>query len=105
MNGKVSNVVAPLLKFFANANKDFFGFDGAPIHDALTIAYLVDESILKLRDYFVDIEIEGELTRGRTVVDTYGVLKKRPNASVAVNVDVNRFKKMIFDMLNKLDNM
>ncbi len=105
MNGKVSNVVAPLLRFFANANKEFFCFDGAPIHDALTIAYLVDESILTLRDYFVDIEIEGELTRGRTVVDTYGVLNKRPNASVAVNVDVIKFKKMIFDMLNKLDNI
>jgi len=105
MNGKISKVVAPLLRFFANANKEFFGFDGAPIHDALTIAYLVDESILTLRDYFVDIEILGELTRGRTVVDTYGVLKKKPNVSVAVNVDVIKFKKMIFDMLNKLDNI
>ena len=105
MNGKISKVVAPLLRFFANANKEFFGFDGAPIHDALTIAYLVDESILTLRDYFVDIEILGELTRGRTVVDTYGVLKKKPNVSVAVEVDVIKFKKMIFDMLNKLDNM
>jgi len=105
MNGKISKVVAPLLRFFANANKEFFGFDGAPIHDALTIAYLVDESILTLRDYFVDIEILGELTRGRTVVDTYGVLKKKPNVSVAVEVDVIKFKKMIFDMLNKLDNI
>ena len=105
MNGKISKVVAPLLRFFANANKEFFGFDGAPIHDALTIAYLVDESILTLRDYFVDIEILGELTRGRTVVDTYGVLKKKPNVSVAVNVDVIKFKKLIFDMLNKLDNI
>ncbi|MCX8095357.1 MAG: nucleoside hydrolase [Caldisericia bacterium] len=103
MNGKVSRVVGPLLKFFANANKEFFGFNGAPIHDALTVAYLVDESVLTLKDYYVDIETQGELTRGRTVVDTYGVLKKKPNVSVAVNLDINKFKKMIFEMIEKLD--
>lgn len=105
MNGKISKVVAPLLKFFANANKEFFGFDGAPIHDALTIAYLVDETILNLENYFVDIEIFGELTRGRTVVDVYNVLGKNKNALVAVEVDILKFKNMIFDMLNKLDKM
>lgn len=105
MNGKISKVVAPLLKFFANANKEFFGFDGAPIHDALTIAYLVDETILKLKNYFVDVETFGELTRGRTVVDVYDVLGKNKNALVAVEVDIFKFKKMVFDMLNKLDKM
>lgn len=103
MNGKISKVVAPLLKFFANANKEFFGFDGAPIHDALTIAYLIDETILKLKNYFVDVETFGELTRGRTVVDVYNVLGKNKNALVAVEVDIFKFKKMILDMLNKLD--
>lgn len=103
MNGKVSSVVAPLLRFFANANKEFFGFDGAPIHDALTIAYLVDESVLTLKEYFVDIETQGELTRGRTVVDVYGVLKKKPNVSVAVDLDLIKFKMLIFEMIEKLD--
>lgn len=105
MNGKISKVVASLLKFFANANKEFFGFDGAPIHDALTIAYLIDETILKLKNYFVDVETFGELTRGRTVVDVYNVLGKNKNALVAVEVDIFKFKKMILDMLNKLDKM
>lgn len=103
MNGKVSSVVGPLLRFFANANKEFFGFNGAPIHDALTIAYLIDESVLTLKEYFVDIEIQGEFTRGKTVVDIYGVLKKRPNASVAVDLDLIKFKRLIFDMIKKLD--
>lgn len=103
MNGKVSSVVGPLLRFFANANREFFGFNGAPIHDALTVAYLIDENILKLKDYFVDIETQGELTRGRTVVDVYGVLKKKPNAKVAVDLDLEKFKKMIFEMIEKLD--
>lgn len=105
MNGKISSVVGPLLRFFANANKEFFGFNGAPIHDALTIAYLVDETVLTLKDYFVDVETLGELTRGRTVVDIYNVLKRKPNISVAVDHDNRKFKNMIFDMIYRLDNM
>ncbi len=105
MNGKISSVIGPLLRFFANANKEFFGFSGAPIHDALTIAYLVDEKILKLKDYFVDIETEGTLTRGRTVVDVYGILNEKPNASVAIDLDLKKFKDMIFEMIYKLDNI
>lgn len=103
MNGKVSSVVGPLLRFFANSNKEFFGFNGAPIHDALTIAYLIDEKVLTLKEYFVDIETQGELTRGRTVVDVYGVLKRKPNASVAVDLDLIKFKNMIFEMIETLD--
>ncbi|MDI6861434.1 MAG: nucleoside hydrolase [Caldisericia bacterium] len=103
MNGKISSVVGPLLRFFANANKEFFGFNGAPIHDALTISYLIDETTLTLKEYFVDIEIQGELTRGRTIVDVYGVLKRKPNAFVAIDLDLIKFKNMIFEMIEFLD--
>lgn len=102
MDGKVSKIVAGLLKFFANANKEFFGFNGAPLHDALTVSYLIDESILTLKEFHVDIETLGEFTRGRTVVDVYNVTKKRKNAFVAVDLDIKKFKSMIFDMLLKL---
>ncbi len=104
MNGKVSGVVASLLKFFLNANKEFFGFNGAPLHDALAVSYLIDESILKLKEFHVDIEITGELTRGRTVVDVYGVTGKEKNVQVAVDLDLRKFKNLIFEMLRKLDN-
>lgn len=103
MNGRVSSVVAPLLRFFLNANKEFFGFNGAPLHDALAVSYLIDESILELKDFYVDIETKGELTRGKTVVDVYGVTGKEKNVKVAVDLDLKKFKSLIFEMLKRLD--
>jgi inosine-uridine nucleoside N-ribohydrolase len=101
--GKISKVVAPLLKFFAQANKEIFGFNGAPLHDALAVATVIDQSIVKTKSFFVEIETQGELTRGKTVVDIYGVKRKKPNAEVAMDLDLKKFKSLIFNAFKTLD--
>jgi inosine-uridine nucleoside N-ribohydrolase len=101
--GKVSRVVAPLLRFFAQANRDIFGFPGAPIHDALAVAHLVRPEVIKTQRLNVEIEIHGEYTRGRTVVDVYGISRRKPNAEVALEVDLTLFKSMLFAAIRNLD--
>jgi len=103
LNGKVSDVIAPLLRFFANANKEIYGINGAPLHDALAVAYLIDESVLKTKCLHVDIETKGEFTRGETVVDVYGITKKELNANVALDLNLSRFKELIFKSIEKLN--
>jgi inosine-uridine nucleoside N-ribohydrolase len=102
-NGRVSRVVAPLLRFFAQTNREVFGFDGAPLHDALAVAHLVRPEVIKTRKMNVEIETAGELTRGRTVADVYGISKHKPNAEVALEVDLPLFKELLFQAMHKLD--
>jgi pyrimidine-specific ribonucleoside hydrolase len=102
-NGKVSRVVAPLLQFFAQANREFFGFDGAPLHDALAVAHLLRPEVIRTKFLNVRIETAGELTRGRTVADLYGVTGRKPNAEVALEVDRESFRDMIFEAIRTLD--
>jgi inosine-uridine nucleoside N-ribohydrolase len=102
-NGKVSKVVASLLRFFARANYEIFGFKGAPLHDALAVSYLIDETVLSTKFLHVDIETRGDFTRGQTVVDVYGVTKKVLNAEVALGLDVDKFKDFIFRAIKILD--
>lgn len=101
--GRVSRVVAPLLRFFANTNKEVFGIDGAPVHDALAVAHLVRPEVITTRRMNVEIETVGELTRGRTVADVYGISGRKPNADVALEVNQPLFKEMIFTAIRKLD--
>ncbi len=103
LDGKVSRVVAPLLEYFAQTNRELFGFDGAPIHDALVIAHLIKPEVIKSRFLNVEIETDGELTRGRTVVDIYGISGRKPNAEVALEVDNKLFKRMIVEAIEVLD--
>lgn len=103
LNGKVSRVIAPLLRFFANTNKEWFGINGAPVHDALAVSYLIDPSILSLKDCHVDIETKGEFTYGQTVADLYGVTKKPKNAQVALDLNLEKFKKLVIDAIRSFD--
>ena len=102
-NGRISRVVAPLLEFFARANREFFGFEGAPLHDALAVAHLLRPEIVRTKFLNVEIETAGELTRGRTVADLYGVSGRAPNAEVALEVDREAFREMIFAAVRDLD--
>jgi inosine-uridine nucleoside N-ribohydrolase len=101
--GRVSRVVAPLLRFFAQANRDIFGFAGAPLHDALAVAHLLRPGVIRTRRMNVEIETTGEFTRGRTVADVYGISGRPANADVALEVDVPVFKEMLFGAMRKLD--
>ena len=103
LNGKVSRVIAPLLRFFANTNKEWFGINGAPVHDALAVSYLIDPRILSLKDCHVDIETKGEFTYGQTVADLYDVTKKSKNAQVALDLNLEKFKKLVIDAIRSFD--
>jgi purine nucleosidase len=63
----------------------------AHLHDPLALALALDASLGKTRAGTVDVELEGSLTRGMTVVDWHGLWRRAPNADVAVQIDVSRF--------------
>ncbi len=67
--GQIDNEVAKafhgLLEFFGIYHKDpKWGFDGAPLHDPCTIAWLIDETLFETKKMNVDVETTGELSRG-----------------------------------------
>lgn len=69
----------------------------APVHDALCVAALVDPSIIATRPTYVDVELCGELTSGRTVMDTDGRSGLAPNAAVAFDANEQRFVAMLLE--------
>lgn len=67
----------------------------APVHDALCIAAVIAPDILTTRHLYVDVEVHGELTVGRTVIDVAGRAKRAPNCEVAFDADERRFVDMM----------
>jgi inosine-uridine nucleoside N-ribohydrolase len=62
-----------------------------------------EPDIITTRHLRVDVETAGIHTRGRTVVDVYGVTGRAPNAEVSFDLDLDRFKKHIFDAIREMD--
>jgi inosine-uridine nucleoside N-ribohydrolase len=69
----------------------------APVHDALCVAYLVDPTVVTGRRAHVDVETRGELTIGRTVIETHGRSEEEPNAFVAFDADAPKFVSMLLE--------
>jgi purine nucleosidase len=62
-----------------------------PLHDPLAVAVAEDPTLVTLREYAVDVETQGLLTRGMTVVDARAFADAPATAQVAVAVDADRF--------------
>ncbi len=103
MNGMVSKKVADLLSFYISTYREVFSFNGAPLHDALAVAEVIEEGIVKTRKLAVKIETSGEFTRGRTVVDVYGITGEKANVDVAFDLNLPHFKEMVFFAIANLD--
>jgi inosine-uridine nucleoside N-ribohydrolase len=100
--GRVGGVVAGFLDYFAATYERVFGFDAPPLHDPVAVAAVLEPGLLKTRPMRVDIECESDLTRGETVCDFYGVTGSAPNAEVGVDLDRERFFKVLYGALGRL---
>jgi inosine-uridine nucleoside N-ribohydrolase len=88
-------IFADLMRYFARFHDERYGWDGSPIHDAVAVAHALGLGLVETHPYRVDIEVESELTRGRTVVDLHGVSGHPANAEVGLTVDRRRFVDML----------
>jgi inosine-uridine nucleoside N-ribohydrolase len=101
--GPVGAAAAGMLDFYLDFYESAYEHGGAPIHDALAVADVLQPEILTTMARRVDIELTG-ICRGRTVVD----MRRRtrlpePNAHVAVDVDVAAFRTLLIERLMRLD--
>ena len=100
--GRIGTVAAALVEFFAKRYEGIYGSNAPPIHDAVAVAAVLDPAVLRTRRMRVDVEREGELTRGETVCDAGGITGKEPNADVGVGLDRERFLEILFKALEGL---
>ncbi|MEU3646719.1 nucleoside hydrolase [Lentzea sp. NPDC034063] len=100
--GSLGRMCGELMAFFAATYRDVFGFAAPPLHDPVAVARVIDPSLVTCVEAFVGIETTGTFTRGATVVDLHGRMQERPNALVAVGLDVERFFEVVLDAVKRL---
>lgn len=71
----------------------------SPMHDVLTVAYFLDESILKIKPAYIDVVTNG-IARGQSVVDIDGHWHEgKCNAKYAAEVDTEKFYELFFKVI------
>jgi inosine-uridine nucleoside N-ribohydrolase len=100
--GVAGKLVADLYAFYARHHRLRYEWDGAPVHDAVAMAHVIDATLLDTKHCGVKVDTGSELSRGRTYVDLWGVAGWTPNCRVAVDIDAERFLELLIERITGL---
>ncbi len=100
--GAAGRAVAELADFFLEFHRQRYRFDGAPIHDAMAVAHVIDPTLVETLHCNVAIETASEFCDGRTVVDRWLVSDRPRNAHVGIDVDAPRFLELLVERIASL---
>lgn len=72
---------------------------GLKMYDSTAIAYILEPNLFSFEETYLDVELKGEMTKGCTIVDLKGYLKKEANATVLTDVDAKKFREWFIKSL------
>ena len=95
-----STFLLQIIRFISGAYESLSGWRDCVLHDPLAAGVCLFPDLVKTEKRYVDVELNGELTRGMTVVDRRGRTPLgEENMQVALEVDAERFKKQLMQSL------
>lgn len=100
--GTIGAFVADLVDFFSVYHRETYGWDGAPIHDAVAVAEVIRPGLVTTLDCNVEVELASELCRGRTVVDRWRRTDRPANAHVGFDLDTEGFFDLLIERIGRL---
>ena len=100
---KAGKLFVDLMRFFCMTQKKVFGWEGGPLHDPTTIAYLLDPTCIEVKAMHTEIDITGGPSQGRTNCDFFNLTDKVKNTKVAVKLDAEKFWDIVEDSLKLYD--
>lgn len=90
LNNPVAKIVAEWLDFFWIRCKEL-GYKGCTVHDPCAVMSLLHPEIFEIKNYYVDIELNGEYCRGATIADFNNKYGNKPNCACVMNLDREKF--------------
>ncbi|HEX4283206.1 MAG TPA: nucleoside hydrolase, partial [Solirubrobacteraceae bacterium] len=101
-SGRAGRLVADLFEFYVGFHRRSYGWEGAPVHDAVAMAHVIDPGLLTTEHLGVVVDIGPEPSRGRTHVDLSRLTAWERNCSVAIGIDAGVFREMLVTRIASL---
>ena len=105
---RLMNIDSPISRFVRDAMEVYLeasfqlGHEGSSLHDPLTLATILAPELLTLKEYYVDVDIAGGVSMGKTFADIPKVLKKPANMKVAIDVRGDDFVELFLQRMEDL---
>jgi len=105
---RLMKIGSPVTRFLKDAIDVYLkasiqlGYEGCALHDPLTLATIIAPELLTLKEYYVDVDISGGVSMGKTFADIFNVTKKPANMKVAMDVRGEDFIELFLQRMEAL---
>jgi len=106
---RLLKVDSPITKFIADATRFYMEFhdeyqkiDGCVINDPLTMALTFMPGLCEYQELYVDVDLSGDVSTGKTFADFYHMTGKPANMKVALGVRPRKFLELFLERMVKL---
>jgi len=99
LNSTKGDAIVSMMEFFNRFDSEKYGFQGAPLHDPCTIAYLLKPALFKGKMCNVEVETESELTLGHTAVDFWHVTDRPHNVNWLYEIDDDGYFALLMERI------
>lgn len=100
---------SPVLRFIADATQfymeyhgDYQRIAGCIINDPLALALAFAPHLVDVEEYYVDVDISGGVSMGKTFADFFGMQSQPPNMEVALGVRAGDFLELFLERMEVL---
>ena len=100
--GRAGKLVADLFDFYVGYHRSRYGWEGAPVHDAVAVGHVVDPGLLTTEHVGVVVDTGPEPSRGRTHADLSRLSSRPRNCHIAVGIDAERFRALLITRISSL---
>lgn len=101
--------VSPIPRFIADATRFYMEFhdeyqkiQGCVINDPLALALVMQPQLVDTQDLYVNVDIQGGVSMGKTFADFFQMEKKPPNMKVALDVRPREFIDFFLERIQTL---
>jgi purine nucleosidase len=107
---RLMHIPSPVSRFIRDAIETYLkfsfelGYAGSALHDPLTLATILAPELLTLKEYYVDVDISGGVSMGKTFADILNLSKKPVNMTVAMNVRGEDFIELFVQRMEALSH-
>lgn len=98
----VSRFIADATRFYMEFHDEYQHIDGCVINDPLALALTFAPELCDFEEHYVDVDIQGGVSMGKTFADFYKMSAKPANMRVALGVRGRAFIELFLERMEKL---
>ena len=102
LDSAIAHFIADATRFYMEFHQEYQRISGCVINDPLALALTFAPDLCDYEDHFVDVDIQGGVSMGKTFADFYKMTGKAPNMRVALGIRGRDFMELFLERMENL---